>query len=232
MTDDNGRMAIYDELRTPPKDAIKAIVGGNMKGKSDINPQWRVEKMTAVFGPVGVGWTWEIERLWLEPAANGDVAAFALVHVRWKGADGEWSHAIPGIGGNMFVKNGHVSDECFKMATTDALSVALKSLGMAADVYRGIFDTKYQAETPKAQAQAPASAGQEKRETSEPAPKAPAGPVPLDKAKLTEHVNKLKTLDALDDLWNSPGFQARYKATPNPGEVDAIYRARKMGLGG
>ena len=34
----------------------------------------------------------------------------------------------------------HVSDECFKMATTDALSVALKMLGVAADIYAGAWD--------------------------------------------------------------------------------------------
>ena len=38
----------------------------------------------------------------------------------------------------------HVSDEAFKMALTDALSVALKMIGVAADIYLGLFDgSKY-----------------------------------------------------------------------------------------
>jgi hypothetical protein len=47
-------------------------------------------------------------------------------------------------------KNGlHTNDECFKMAVTDALSVAMKSLGMAADVYKGLWDgTKYKTVEP------------------------------------------------------------------------------------
>ncbi len=57
-----------------------------------------------------------------------------------------WSKAIEGSGGSSFIsneKNGlYTSDECFKMAYTDALSVACKSLGMGADVYWG--DSKYQ----------------------------------------------------------------------------------------
>lgn len=46
---------------------------------------------------------------------------------------------ICGTGGSMFVakeKNGpFVSDECYKMATTDAISVSCKQLGIGADVY-------------------------------------------------------------------------------------------------
>lgn len=37
----------------------------------------------------------------------------------------------------------HVSDECYKMATTDALSVACKQLGIGADVYFEKDKTKY-----------------------------------------------------------------------------------------
>ena len=62
--------------------------------------------------------------------------------------DGEWSDAIPGSGGSMFIEkesNGpHTSDEAIKMATTDALSVACKMLGFASDVYAGFWDgSKY-----------------------------------------------------------------------------------------
>ena len=53
--------------------------------------------------------------------------------------DGEWSAAIPGTGGSAFVteeKSGlHTNDECYKMALTDAISVACKSLGFGANVY-------------------------------------------------------------------------------------------------
>lgn len=61
--------------------------------------------------------------------------------------NGEWSEAIQGIGGSSFVtneKNGlYTSDECFKMALTDAISVACKALGMGADVYWDKDSTKY-----------------------------------------------------------------------------------------
>ena len=55
--------------------------------------------------------------------------------------------SIPGTGGSKFAakeKSGvYVSDECFKMALTDALSVACKQLGIGADVYWAADRTKY-----------------------------------------------------------------------------------------
>ena len=39
----------------------------------------------------------------------------------------------------------YTSDECYKMALTDAISVACKSLGMGADIYWGQDSTKYDA---------------------------------------------------------------------------------------
>jgi hypothetical protein len=61
---------------------------------------------------------------------------------------GEFGKVVPGIGGSMMVaqeKGGlRANDECYKMAVTDALSVAMKALGVAADVYMGLWDgTKY-----------------------------------------------------------------------------------------
>ena len=43
--------AIWNKVRSVPKEAIKAITGGRLKGMSDINPVWRFEKLTEMFGP-------------------------------------------------------------------------------------------------------------------------------------------------------------------------------------
>jgi len=52
-----------------------------------------------------------------------------------------------GLGGASFVtdeKNGlYQSDECFKMALTDAIGVSCKALGMSADIYFAKDNTKY-----------------------------------------------------------------------------------------
>lgn len=130
-------MNLYNAVRTPPPEALREIKAGRLAGKSDINPMWRIKALTEQFGPCGEGWKYTIERLWTEQGANGEIAAFALINLYYR-IEGQWSDPVPGIGGNSFVakeKSGlYTSDECYKMALTDALSVACKALGVAADV--------------------------------------------------------------------------------------------------
>jgi len=145
MTETN--LEIWDKLKTPPATALKKIGAGRLKGMSDISPQWRFQIMTNVFGPVGSGWKYTIDKLWLETGVDA-ICAFAMVSLYYR-ENGEWSDPIPGIGGSMLVakeKSGpYTSDEAYKMAVTDALSVAMKALGVAADVYLGMMDgSKYQ----------------------------------------------------------------------------------------
>lgn len=139
---------IYNAVRCVPEDAKKPIVGGRLKGKTDINPMWRIKALTEQFGPCGIGWYYKPVNKWIE--SHGDeVCAFVDIELFIK-VNGEWSMPISGTGGNMLAqkeKSGiYVSDECFKMATTDALSVACKQLGIGADVYWEEDRTKYDAE--------------------------------------------------------------------------------------
>jgi hypothetical protein len=133
-------METYKKLSTPPPDALKTIQAGRLKGKSDINPQWRYEIMTSVFGVCGIGWKYEVINREFVSGANGEIAVFVdiLLYVK---VDDKWSEPIPANGGSMFIakeRNGmFTSDEAVKMATTDALGTAMKMIGVAADVYRG-----------------------------------------------------------------------------------------------
>ena len=138
---------IYESLARPPKDALREIQAGKLKGKTDINPQWRYKAMTEKFGLVGIGWKYEVQKLWTEAGAGNEKLAFAQVAVFVKDGDA-WSEPIVGIGGSklvQFEKGAAVSnDEGYKMAVTDAFSTALKMLGVAADIYAGRWDgTKY-----------------------------------------------------------------------------------------
>lgn len=147
MIDNAKSMEIYDALSRPPKEALKQIGGGRLKGMSDINPQWRYKAMTERFGLCGIGWKYTIDKQWTEQGADGQVMAFANVSVYIRDGD-RWSDPVPGTGGSMIVekeKSGlYTNDEGFKMAVTDALSVAMKYLGVAAAVYAGLWDgSKY-----------------------------------------------------------------------------------------
>lgn len=138
-------MDIYNRVRAVPEEAKKQITAGRLRGMTDINPIFRIKTLTELFGPCGIGWTYEIDKQWVESYGE-EVAAFCNIQLRVK-IDGEWSMSIPGTGGSKFAakeKSGvYVSDECFKMALTDALSVACKQLGIGADVYWAADRTKY-----------------------------------------------------------------------------------------
>lgn len=143
---------IYEKLARPPKEALRQIEAGKLKGKTDINPQWRYKAMTEQFGLVGCGWKYEVQKLWVEAGAGSEKLAFAQVAVFVKDGD-TWSEPIVGIGGSKLVqleKGAAVSnDEGYKMAVTDAFSTALKMLGVAADIYAGRWDgSKYKEPLP------------------------------------------------------------------------------------
>ena len=139
-------LKIYNKMRNVPANALKTIAGGRLKGMSDINPMWRIKTLTETFGPCGIGWMYQISDKRLEPGPSGEIAAFVDIDLYIR-HEGKWSDAIPGTGGSMFVakeKAGlYTSDECYKMALTDAIGVACKALGVAADVYWDKDRTKY-----------------------------------------------------------------------------------------
>lgn len=145
----------YERLSQVPEDALKPISFGPLKGKSDINPQWRYEALTEVFGLCGVGWKYEVVgNTIVDVPTTGEKMIFVFVnlYVRDENNGHSWTEAIPGSGGDFLIKkdkNGlHGNDEGFKMAITDALGNAAKMVGVAADVYRGTYDTKYERQQP------------------------------------------------------------------------------------
>lgn len=148
-------LEIYERVRQVPTSAQREIQAGRLKGKTDINPMWRIKALTEQFGPCGIGWKYTITDKCLANGANNEVSAFVDIDLFIK-VDGAWSDAIPGTGGSAFVaseRNGlYTSDECFKMALTDAISVACKALGFGADVYWAKDATKY---TPRTADQKP-----------------------------------------------------------------------------
>ena len=115
--------------------------------------------MTEKFGLIGFGWKYEVQRLWTEPGAQGEVIAFAQIAVFVKVGD-EWSEPIIGVGGSKLIvseRSGlHTNDEGYKMAVTDAFSTSLKMLGVAADIYAGLWDGSKYIDQPAQPASKPA----------------------------------------------------------------------------
>ncbi|KKM68128.1 hypothetical protein LCGC14_1463930, partial [marine sediment metagenome] len=161
-------LTTWNKLRTPPSEALKEIRGGRLSGYTDISPMWRFQIMTETFGPCGIGWVYEVLRMWTDGqdkdsiSSAPEICVFCDIRLKYKVGD-DWSEWVPGTGGSKLAaqeRNGmHISDECYKMSLTDALSVAMKAIGVGADVYMGKLShngstngsspqTKYSAQQP------------------------------------------------------------------------------------
>jgi hypothetical protein len=147
-------LTLWNKVRVVPEEAKKKITGGRLNGKTDINPMFRIKTLTEQFGICGIGWYYEITRQWLEQgnkiAGTDDCETAAFVNINLYIKQGEdWSKPVPGTGGSSFItkesKGNYTSDEAYKMALTDAISVACKALGIGADVYweQDKISTKY-----------------------------------------------------------------------------------------
>ena len=145
---------LYERFKAPPPEALKKIGSGPLKGKSDINPQWRIRCLTEAFGSCGTGWYTEIVQSWdVVVPETKEILCFCKVHLFYKTGE-EWSKPVEGMGGSMLVNNFakagiKTSDEGYKMAETDAISVCCKKLGIGSDVYMGFLESKYNKTPPE-----------------------------------------------------------------------------------
>ena len=71
-------LRFYNQGRSVPTDALKEIRAGRLKGMTDINPMWRMKRLTEIFGPVGFGWKYTIDRQWAE-TYGADVKVFCNI---------------------------------------------------------------------------------------------------------------------------------------------------------
>lgn len=143
-------LSIWQQLATTDKAFTKEFKRGGGFSGTDINPQWRMMRLTEVFGPVGTGWGYDVEKVWAE-TIGGEVYHFAMLRL-WYDQTGERAYTGQQIGGTAA---GRTPDEGYKMAITDALGKCASQLGLGADVYLGQFDGKYS--RPEGKTEAPAS---------------------------------------------------------------------------
>lgn len=150
----NPNLRIYNSARLVPSSAIKPIKGGRLNGFSSINPMWRIEKMTELYGPYGKDWFISIEKT--------DVVSIDITHetvltvelhlfVREQGTE-EFGKPAIGFGTSKLIaketKGLRYDDDAHKKAITDAFGAAAKWFGVGGDVYYAseiAEDNKYDA---------------------------------------------------------------------------------------
>lgn len=134
---------IWDRLgKTDPKHTKPFSRAGGFKGTA-IKPMFSYRRMTEEFGACGVGWGINEPSFQVVPAGD-EILVYCTVSI-WHGAR---ENIVFGVGGDKCVakfKSGpHTDDEAFKKAFTDAITNALKLIGVGADVHMGMFDdSKY-----------------------------------------------------------------------------------------
>lgn len=196
-------LEIYKKAAEVPVEAQKEIKGGKLKGMTDINPMWRIKTLTEIFGPCGIGWYTQIQERWTERDANESVAWVKVaLFVKLPESD-TWSMPIEGVGGSRQYGKGQgdgVNDEAFKMAETDAISVACKKLGFGAKIYWEKDATKYlSVEDEKPSARKPRAVRASEQDSVD------DGQTSLEKLALADalrDVEDAKTPEELTNAWN------------------------------
>lgn len=140
MTD---KTELWDRLGKTDPAATKGFQrAGGFKGTA-IKPMWSYRRMTEEYGPCGIGWGINEPRFQVVET-NDETLVFCTVSI-WHGAR---ENIVFGVGGDKamakFSSGIKTDDEAFKKAFTDAITNALKLVGVGADVHMGLFDdSKY-----------------------------------------------------------------------------------------
>lgn len=159
-------LSIWEQVDTTPPNFTR---GGQVDGRivTTINPTFMVKQATKIFGPIGVGWGYDIvdERFDNGRAIHfeGEIMGHEIDHtikleLWYKTEDGErgsvthfghtkhiyWSHTY-----KSFIQE----HEAPKKSLTDALKKCLSMLGFSADIFLGMYEdpTYVEAITQKAQ---------------------------------------------------------------------------------
>lgn len=138
MNDTN--MQLWETLgKTDPKHTKPFTRSGGFKGTA-IKPMWAYQLMTEQFGPCGSGWGINKPEFDVQHMSN-ETVVYCTVSVWYEkpekvawGVGGDKCRTTRGNG------NEFVDDEAYKKAFTDAVTNALKFIGVGADVHMGMFD--------------------------------------------------------------------------------------------
>ena len=167
--------SIWKSIAEVPSDAKKPFNKG-FRGDS-IEPIWRMKRLTEMFGPVGQGWGFHVEKRWREEYGS-DIVVYVSGHVWWKDSETGEVNKCPECTGGENVKRD--PDEAYKKAETDAFGRSAVYLGLASDVYWGHHDgDKYQSNG------SASSSGQKRsqaKSVAKPSPQESSGEAPEDLA--------------------------------------------------
>ncbi len=217
MSNDNLKLWNAVE-KTDPAFTKEFNRGGGFKGTA-INPTYLAKKATEQFGPLGIGWGWDIvqeEMMVGAPIAEGvnELIHCLLVKVwfKWNGERGE----VQQFGATTFVgknKYGPFTDEeTKKKSLTDGVSKCLALMGFSSDVHMGRYDdSKY--------------VNDRKAEVAEATKKAQVESLRLNEAEIKAKLEKIVSNDDVTTYWRQLGLSANH---PQYNSVLALFQEAKQ----
>lgn len=147
-------LRLWSQVEQTHPDFVRGFSGSDGFNGTGINPTYLVRKATEMFGPVGIGWGYDIvKEEYVKGAplgfdADGNMYGTVLIHVVqlkfWfklaDGSKGEVTH----FGGTTFIGKGEygifTDEDAPKKSVTDALGKCMSMAGFSADVYMGKYD--------------------------------------------------------------------------------------------
>lgn len=148
MSDTTNNLALWDSVARVPPEHLKGFKRGGGFSGTAIKPMWAIKTMTERFGPCGERWGMDAPEFTTH-AANGEILVYCVLPVWVEKTNAK----IYGVGGDKILsvnKYGpQTDDEAFKKAYTDALTNALKLLGVGADIHMGLWDGNKYVDEPK-----------------------------------------------------------------------------------
>ena len=130
----NQNMKMWDFLSKTNPEFTKPFSKFGGKTLTTIDPHYQIQMMTNAFGPVGKGWSYQVEYKYLDKLVFAEVSIQYFLDNKWY-AFGPVSSVQ-----SLAKKNGGLDDEAPKKAMTDAMTKAFSHLGMSADVFLGMFE--------------------------------------------------------------------------------------------
>lgn len=221
-------MKLWDRLgKTDPAHTKSFTRAGGFKGTA-IKPMWSYKMMTEVFGACGQGWGINQPSFQTVSGYNGEVMVYCTVSIWWNNPDQQnGPHTVFGVGGDKVVtyikpdprysrpERWENDDEAFKKAYTDAVTNALKMIGVGADVHMGMFDDNKYVNT----LQAEFKAEEKDKDKTKEAVQEPKGPSKNEESRkvykyLQEDLQKLKGVQECRAWWSDADVQEQVRLLP------------------
>jgi hypothetical protein len=132
-------LKLWESVSRVPPDQLKGFQRSGGFSGTAIKPMWSIKTMTEYYGPCGIGWG-VLEPKFNVQQGHNETLVFCTVGVWHKSPE----CVVYGVGGDkilaQFKSGPRNDDEAFKKAYTDAITNALKMIGVGADIHMGLWD--------------------------------------------------------------------------------------------